>query len=282
MMSPYEVYTFILCLIVFLMLGGLSVAMLLHLYKLTGRLIDLGAEDEEITMEYQKKATARKTKIWTILDRAVSVFLLMAICIAFAFSVYMQVSEDKAPNGIPSLKVVKSPSMSYIHEENQVLAQLGIGDQIQMYDLIVTHHLPQEMELQLYDIVLYEADGISIIHRIVDIEEPNDKRPDCRYFILQGDANGVPDRIPVYYSQMKGIYQGERLPFVGSFVMFMQSPAGWMCIILVVVVSLAAPLMGKKLERRKQNRLAVLGICLEANEFAKTKTEATTSLKENA
>lgn len=259
-MTGFDIYVFVLCLIVFLLLGGLSTAMLVHLYKLTKKLIDIGAEDDEISTEYQKRTSTKHAKLWNVLDKAVSILLLAVMCTAFIFSVYMHATEDKIPNGIPSLKVVKSPSMSYIHEENQLLADLGLTDQIQTYDLIVTRHLPDEYELALYDIVLYEADGMPIIHRIVDIEEPNNEHPDCRWFVLQGDANRYPDHIPVYYSQMKGIYEGERIPFLGSFVMFMQSPAGWMCIILVIVAAIAAPLMERKLTTCKNVRLVHMGL----------------------
>ena len=260
-MSAFEIYSFVLCLIVFCLLGGLSTAMLVHMYRLTARLIDLGAEDEAITIEYQKKMTEKKHKVWDVLDKITTILLLVVMCLVFVFSLYMQLTEAKRPNGIPSLKVVKSPSMSYIHKDNTKLKELGIDDQIQTYDLVLTHHLPPEDELELYDIVLYESDdGRFIIHRIVDIEEPNANHPDCRYFVLQGDANRIPDRIPVYYTQMRGIYRGERVPFVGSFVMFMQSPAGWICIFYVILVSAASPIFGKKLGAKKEARLVELGL----------------------
>ena len=208
-MTHFDVYVFVLCLIVFLLLGGLSTAMLVHLYKLTKKLIIIGAEDEAIATEYQKRTSAKNAKVWNVLDKVVSILLLVVMCSAFIFSVYMHATEDKSPNGVPSLKVVKSPSMSFIHEDNQVLADLGLTDQFGTYDLIITRHIPGEYELELYDIVLYDLDGMPVIHRIVDIEEPDERHPDCRWFVLQGDANRHPDRVPVYYSQMKGIYRGE-------------------------------------------------------------------------
>ena len=42
--------------------------------------------------------------------------------------------------------------------------------------------------------------------------------------------------------------------------MFMQSPAGWMCIILVVIASVAAPLMERKLKAYTNVRLMHLGL----------------------
>ena len=261
-MSAFEIYTFVLCLIVFCMLGGISTAMLIHMYKLTARLIDVGAEDEAILIEYQKKtAAAKRKRFGEMVDKVTSFLLLALLLIAFLFSFYLQLTESKRPNGIPSLKVVKSGSMATIYKDNKTLTALGIDNQIQVFDLILTHHLPEEKDLKLYDIVLYTAsNGKDVIHRIVGIEAPNEKHPDCYYFVLQGDANKYADEIPVYYSQMKGIYKNERIPFVGSFILFMQSPAGWMCIILVAVASIASPIMTKKLQKKIDARLALMGI----------------------
>ena len=261
-MSAFEIYTFVLCLIVFCMLGGISTAMLIHMYKLTARLIDVGAEDEAILIEYQKKtAAAKRKRFGEMVDKVTSFLLLALLLIAFLFSFYLQLTESKRPNGIPSLQVVKSGSMATIYKGNKTLTALGIDNQIQVFDLILTHHLPEEKDLKLYDIVLYTAsNGKDVIHRIVGIEAPNEKHPDCYYFVLQGDANKYADEIPVYYSQMKGIYKNERIPFVGSFILFMQSPAGWMCIILVAVASIASPIMNRKLQEKIDARLALMGI----------------------
>ena len=148
--------------------------------------------------------------------------------------------------------------MSYKAPENKYLVENDLNDHIQTFDLIVTEKLPDEFDLQLYDIVVYEIDGDMIVHRIVGIEEPNEKHPDQRYFLLQGDAVENPDQFPVYYSQMRGIYRGKRIPFVGSFITFMQSPAGYLCMALIVFAFIATPIMEKKIEKEMQKRLALL------------------------
>ena len=60
------------------------------------------------------------------------------------------------------------------------------------------------------------------------------------------------------YSQMQGIYRGNRVPFVGSFVLFMQSPAGWLCIILVLFAIIVTPMLERKLETEAKARLALI------------------------
>ena len=95
-----------------------------------------------------------------------------------------------------------------------------------------------------------------IIHRIVGIEEPNANHPGKRHFLLQGDAVDRPDKFPVLYSQMQGIYEGNRIPFVGSFILFLQSPAGWLCVLLVIFSMIVTPIVEKKLKEAKEKRIS--------------------------
>ena len=135
-----------------------------------------------------------------------------------------------------------------------------------MFDLIVTHAPPAEFDLKLYDIVIYEYDGVHIIHRIVGIEEPNEVHPNSRIFTLQGDAVGFPDREPVEYSQIKAIYYGERVQFIGSFVFFMKSPAGWLCVLLILFAIIATPIVENKIQKESIMRLRQIGIIEDKNE----------------
>ena len=253
-MTDYEIYVFILCLIVFSLLTGLFSYMIAAITRMRLKLIRHGFEDEDIIKEQRKKTG---TDFTSVVATIFSFLVCVALLLAFLFSLYMNITRDKAPNGIPSLKVVKSSSMASVNEKNKYLAENDLHDQIQTFDVVVTHHLPKEEDLKLYDIVVYEQDGMYIIHRIVGIEEPNKKHPDCRHFLLQGDAVANPDQFPVLYSQMQGIYQGERIPFVGSFILFMQSPAGWLCILLILFAMIVAPLIEKKIENERKKRLAI-------------------------
>ena len=193
-------------------------------------------------------------RLGVFLDRFFSVLICLVLCLIFSFSVYLKMNEDKRPEDMPSLKVVQTGSMAKKHEDNTYLQ--GIDNQVQTFDLITTYPIPEASELQLYDIVMYEIEGDVILHRIVKIEEPNEKHPNDYWFTLQGDAVSTPDRKPVTHGQMVGIYRGERIPFVGSFVMFMQSPAGYLCILLILIAMIATPILEKKLERAKAERLA--------------------------
>ena len=257
--TPAEMYVFLLCLIVLVMLGGFSTICLTTICYMRVKLIRYGDEDISILKEYEDNLEGKKRifrRIVKFIDLIVSFTLFIAFMLAFTVSVYVNWTQDTYFKDMPTYRVVKTDSMAEIHEKSSYLEDLGINDQIQQFDLIATYQMPAPEEIQLYDIVLYEVDDYLIIHRVVGIDPPNEKHPDEYYFTLQGDAVGAPDKGPVLYSQMRAIYRGERIPFVGTFILFMQSPAGWMCMLLVLAVAIMTPIIEKIIvsERRKRLR----------------------------
>ena len=94
-----------------------------------------------------------------------------------------------------------------------------------------------------------------MIHRIVGIEEPNEKHPEERYFLLKGDANKDYDVYPVTYDQMRSLYTGKRVPFIGVFVAFFQSPIGYIALFIILVYCILVPIAEGKIEVKKYHRL---------------------------
>lgn len=255
-MTGYEIYTFILCTVVLVSLTALFVVFLKMLVKFYLKLVRNGIEDEAILAEAENDKSVTAIDI---INNIVSAIVCIVLIVAFLFSLTVRLTENKHPFGLSTLTVVKSSSMSYKEDCNEYLFKNALDDQFDTFDILIVDQLPDEFELELYDVVVYESkDGTSIVHRIVAIEEPNASHPDCRHFKFQGDAVQISDRYPVLYEQMKGIYSGDRIRFIGSFVMFMQSPAGWICILLVVLAIIATPIVEKKIEYEKSLRLALL------------------------
>ncbi len=257
-MRSYDLYVFFLCFIVFSLLTALFTVMIVYIVKQGVRLIRCGQEDEDIKKEYEENKNRKVSRIAQVLNTGLSVLICVMLLLIFAFSVCTKIGGCVCLGNIPSYKVVNSGSMAVKNERNEYLFEHQLNDQIQTFDLIQIHKLPDEFELKLYDVVVYEVDDILIVHRIVDIEEPNDKHPGERWFTLQGDNVENPDRFPVRYNQMRAIYRGNRTPFIGSFVMFMQSPAGWLCALLIVFAMIATPAVEKKIAAEKQQRLDIL------------------------
>ena len=260
-MSSYNTYTLFLCFVMFSALTGMLSFLIVSLVRYYLRLVKLGAEDESLKIEYEKE-TAQKSKRSYKVIGCISWILTLSIVVvaftSFAVSLFVESRSTSMVGDIPALKVVKTNSMSYKNPENEYLFDKGLDNQINTFDLIVLHELPAEEELEIYDIVAYERDGMLILHRIVNIEEPNEEHPNARYFLLQGDAIEYHDKFPVLYEDMKGIYQDERIAFVGSFFMFMQSPVGFLCILLIIFAMIATPIAENKIKKAKSERYSVI------------------------
>ncbi len=250
----FNTYVFLLCLIVYVALTALFTCMIVFMVKQHLRMVRGGLEDEQITLDANQ--IQDKKQGWVC--KTLSILLCILISGIFVFSVYVGVSGDKKVKGAPVLKVVASASMSAKFEKNEYLFENDLNNQFNTFDILILHELPPEEELKLYDIVVYDIEGYMVVHRIVGIEEPNSKHPNERYFLLQGDAVQTPDRFPVKYEQMKSIYKNERIQFVGSFVFFMQSPAGIMCYILVLFAFIATPIVEKKVLKERQERYEII------------------------
>ena len=260
-MSHFDIYVFVLCLIVFIILTACFTTFIVIYVSQQLKLISLGAEDEKIKAEYLKsKVNEKRNKALSIFDRVIFAFFSFLFVGAFCFSMCVNIEDNKVTGNVPTIQVVQTASMQSKFKDNTYLFKNNLNNQISAFDVVVTHKLPKEEELKLYDIVVYEVDGVLIIHRIVGIEEPNKEHPNERWFLLQGDAVKNPDRFPVLYSQMKGIYKNERIPFIGSFVMFMQSPAGYLCMIFVAFSIIAVPICERKLKNAYIKRLSIMGL----------------------
>ena len=207
-MTAYEKYNLVLCLIVFVALTALFSALIANLIRLTLKVINSGLEDEQIKTEYLKEQSKKKSYVGKVFDISVSVLICLVLTCALCFSLYSRFTQNSMIGNLPTIKVVESGSMENKHKDNDYLFENNLDDQLAVFDLVVLHKLPEEKDLQLYDIVVYEINGYFIIHRIVGIEEPNEKHPNERWFVLRGDANKQADDFPVTYDQMRSIYRG--------------------------------------------------------------------------
>ena len=261
-MSSYEWFVFFLCLFIFAGLVLFLGILIFHIFNLSKRLIVGGLEDEKIITAKRKEKYKRENGFLIFIEKAISIIVIFALTGSFIFSLVVKTMEDITPNGMSTVQVVLSDSMSYKNKKNEYLVENNLDNQLKKYDMVLIHQIPDEFDLKLYDIVVYRHEkDILLIHRIVGIEEPNSSHPNSRYFVLKGDANSYNDNFPVKYEQLVGIYRGEKVENVGSFVIFLQSPAGWLCIVFVIFMTFFIPFVEEKLkdEEDKRYKLIVRG-----------------------
>ena len=182
------------------MLVSIFSYMLTILIKQTLKHVNAGLEDENLIKEFTNAKKPSKFLKWV--NGILNGLLCLILGAIFVSSLYISCTQNTYFENVPTYRVVITSSMEEKHEDNKYLIENNLNNQISAFDLIITYKIPDEEDLKLYDIVVYEVDGILVVHRIVGIEEPNQYHPNERHFLLQGDAVGKPDRFPVKYSQM--------------------------------------------------------------------------------
>lgn len=269
-MAGYDKYIIVVCLIVFIALTAMFAVLITSIIKMRLKVIKGGLADSEILKQEQQVKKAKHTHAArSIVNKILSIFFCTLMLLVFGLSIGTRIVSSNKVGDTPIVKVVKSGSMATIYEKNEYIAKNNLTNQIKKYDLITLFKLPEENDLKVYDVVMYETNGICVIHRIVAIEEPDEKHSE-RYFLLQGDANQYPDKFPVKYSQMLGIYKNNRVPYVGSFVDFMQSPVGYLCILLIVFSCVISPIADKKLDKAIEERKIKLALLNNKLSFFKS------------
>ena len=254
-MTPYQIYTLVISCGVVIALAVFLSLLIWYIYTLTMRLIYVGYWDQELVQEYEfTKPPRPRTRSHSTVGRVVAAAVCGVMTVGVVFAMSLGIAEGFTTTAIPSLRVVKSDSMSMKHENNKYLVENNLDNQMQTFDIIVTYAPPAEEDIQLYDVIVYEANGELIVHRVVLIVEPNENHPDSRLFYTRGDAIKKNDTTPVKYEQIRGIYREERIPFVGSFVLFMQSPAGIICLMLAIAAMIVMPIVDDKIEEARGHR----------------------------
>ena len=189
----FDIYQFILCLVVFITLTVLFTILVVIIVKNALIMTKAGLNDEKIKTEYLKNKDKKPSVIGAIFDRLLLAVCCIALFVSFGMSISVSLccSGNKVGPVIPVVNVVRSGSMSYVSPNHKFLKKGDVDDHLQKFDIVVIEQAPDEFDLKVNDIVVYEFEGQFIIHRIVAIEEPNATHPNSRHFLLQGDANDI-------------------------------------------------------------------------------------------
>lgn len=153
--------------------------------------------------------------------------------------------------------VVATGSMSEIHDDNQYLIDEGKTDQFDAYEIIVLEKVESNDELNTYDVISYidKKTGKNIIHRIVGkITKPDGTIE----YVTRGDANNSDDSYRPTLEDIVGKYTGTHIPFVGSFVLFMQSSIGMITVFSLLYCLIMMEYFSKKIDKAQNDRLAIL------------------------
>lgn len=163
------------------------------------------------------------------LEKVLSVIGLV-LCVIFGFMLVCNITiiikgtlfPEKPPSVLGTTPmVVLSGSMSGEAE-----------DHIEIGDLIFVGRTEPE-KLKEGDIIAFMEGTVVVTHRIVEVQVDENQNYS---FITKGDANNAQDVSPVMADNLVGIYK-TRIPKVGNFALFLQTPLGMM-------IFVGVPLLG--------------------------------------
>lgn len=207
--------------------------------------VESGKRDIELIELYfhgKKKSVIRGRKFLQILKTVLYTLLMAFITVCLVFTAFVRFS-DKLPFGTKSLMVVATDSMSeanplneYLYNESLKSRYPSLSYQFPALCIIVIEKVDPQ-ELNQYDVIAYDhhASGETIIHRIRMIER--DESGKIKSFRTRSDKytnddqSGTEVTVP---DDVIGRYTGIYVPFLGAFVMFLQSLAGVVTVIALI------------------------------------------------
>ena len=186
--------------------------------------------------------------------KQVLIWILIALMITvLLFSAYSKIVSGVAMINDRGIISVASGSMSQKNPANPYLS--NINDQFNTYDVIVLQKVESDSELKLYDVIAYVNDnGENIIHRIVGFQQT---ASGVRY-ITRGDSNNADDVYRPSIDNVLGKHTGTRVPYVGAFLMFLQSYSGIITVVAVIYCLFMIDSTSQKIHDARKKRVLFL------------------------
>ena len=241
--------------------------------------VDNGQNDVELIEEtiYENyKNTKISRRIFKRVKQVLFYVLIILLVPLMAIAIVSKFRDGVVMIGGKGVIAVASGSMSEKHPDNMSYLA-GLDDQIPTYDMIVIERVSSPADLKKYDTIAYVNDeGTNIIHRIVNIEYTADGMK----FTTRGDSNNADDKYKPTIDDVIGRYTGKSIPFVGLFIMFLQSYSGIVTIAAVIYCLLMIEWVGDKIYKARMARLEILQNSIDFKKETETGGDITSSFVE--
>ena len=215
-----------------------------------------GQADVDLIEETILENARSRQKHHRILRRVKQVLTILFVLLLIPFlflSLYSKITHGIAMINGRGLIAVASGSMSEKNSANPYLA--GLDNQFNTYDMITLERVESPSDVRLYDVIAFVNDeGINVIHRVVGFQST---AGGVRY-ITRGDSNNADDSYKPAFEDLLGRYTDQRIPYVGVFVMFLQSYSGIITVLTVIYCLFMIEGVSSKLHRAREERLALL------------------------
>ena len=231
---------------------------LLYGERQRNRLAEIGDVDEELRKEYVDE---RSNKAGRFAIKIVELALAAGFITIFAMALVVKANGNNFSINGQSVYVVRSSSMSKLNPNNpyySTIVQNKWNNRFDIYDMVFVKDKPASKDgFNLGDIIVYKKGDQRIIHRIVKIECSEDTEYQWHYTCC-GDANNYSDGY-VLYEDIVGVYTKHKIPFVGVFVLWLQSSLGYVVVGIIVAYAIYSTYLERDLKKVRNRRLLEIG-----------------------
>ena len=221
--------------------------------------VRVGKRDIDLMDEYiydMQPSVKTRNKIWKIVKSVLFYGFLALIIPLCIFSIVNKIQGSVSMVGNRALMVVASGSMSEKNQANDYIEENGLENQFDQFDMILLERV-EKGDLRLYDVIAFRNDeGINVIHRIIKVNGDGS-------FVTRGDSNNRDDDYHPTYEDVIGRYVDNRIPLIGSLVMFFQTIGGIVTLISLVYCILMLERYNSVMREAEEARLDQLCSAIE-------------------
>lgn len=181
----------------------------------------------------KQKSKIILSKLGSLMENIIYFVILIPLVIITLNIVFQQINN---PDKVPDIFGWK---MFMILDEN-------MDESIKKGDLVFTENIDSN-ELNVGDIVAFMNDINTVkIHKITDILEGKVEK----IFVMQTQEDEIDNKIQVKSSKIEGVVKN-KIPYVGSIILFIQQPLSILIIIgVIIMIGLICLYIAKKLDKR--------------------------------
>ena len=223
-----------------------------------------GKKDIELIDEsiYDNLSKVKKRRDFIQAIKSGGFYGLMIIMIPFfTISLINKFTGNVTMIGDRGVIVVATGSMSMKNPANDYIITNDLDNQFDAYSIIVIQKVERDSQLKLYDVISYINDnGINVIHRIVGISFNADGKIQ---YETRGDSNNASDTYKPTLEDIQGKYINRKIPYLGMFVLFMQSSIGIITVASLIYCLLMIDNFTNKITKAQNERLAKLSEAID-------------------
>lgn len=243
-MTPITIVTIVVVALLTIVIFGLAWLGYSSCIRAYGMEVKAGKHDDTIVEEH---LADRKPGLVGIVTSYLALFLFATLLVG---GIIYKVRGENFSFNNETVLVVKSGSMSKFFDE-QTAAEYDNDDSLHfdVGDICIFSNTVELVEGQVY---AYSSNGNLIIHRLIERQADGL----CRF---RGDANPIADVGLVAPERIVLQYTGRRIPGLGTFILYAQSPFGIWSLCGMTGVVISSEIVVYKIKVINMERLKKLG-----------------------